>query len=81
MEFWAQTPRSYGVVLGGRAKGNQERILALAHQTEAMARQKTLRPLAHYLNPPKRSQGSAKSMIAMLRRIKAKGERGTPRAD
>jgi len=36
--------------LRGRGKGEKERIILLAHQTEVMARQKRLKPPEHYLN-------------------------------
>lgn len=47
----------------------------LAHQTEAMARQKILRPLPHYLRPPKQAaKGDATVLLtpkerAQLRKI------------
>lgn len=51
-------------------KGDQERILILAHQIEMMARQPTLRALPHYLASEKRSadQGATK-VLAMFRRL------------
>jgi hypothetical protein len=63
----------------GRAKGNVERIIAQAHQTEAMARQKTLKSLAHYLKPVKKKtpDQSAKQVLAMMKSIKKKQEHGT----
>lgn len=67
----------------GRARGNRERIIILAHQVEAMARQKRLKPLEKYLEPPKpKSKGGASELLAKLRRFKAKqdgalGDRAT----
>jgi hypothetical protein len=58
----------------GRAKGEQERMIILAHQIEAMAREKRLKPIAQYLKGDKKKPRSdAKDMIAMMKRIKAKG--------
>lgn len=53
----------------GRARGHQERIITLAHQVEAMARQKVLKPVAHYLpkaKPPTRG-GAERSILTMLK--------------
>lgn len=57
----------------GRARGQQERIVVLAHQVETMARQKTLKSVKHYLpksDAPMKTGASA--MLAMVRRFKAK---------
>jgi hypothetical protein len=57
-----------------KSKGDTERLIALAHQTEAMARQKILRPLAKYLEEPKKQtpdQG-ARKVLAMMKRLKEK---------
>jgi hypothetical protein len=64
----------------GRDRGNYERIVALAHQVEAMARQKTLKPLAAYLAKPKaKKAGGASEVLAMLTRMKKKQDaKGTP---
>ncbi|GLV22010.1 hypothetical protein TomMM35A_18630 [Sphingobium sp. TomMM35A] len=55
----------------GRAKGNQERIIVLAHQIEIMARQKSLRPVKHYL--PKSQEATkrngASAVLAMMKRM------------
>jgi hypothetical protein len=56
-------------------KGERERIIVLAHQTEAMARQKVLKPLPHYLKPPKPKQSGNSAVIAMMRRIKARQDK------
>lgn len=55
----------------GRSRGNQERILALAHQTEVFARQAKLKPLKDYMKPGKVSaDAGAAAVIAMLGRLK-----------
>ncbi|KKW93869.1 hypothetical protein [Sphingobium chungbukense] len=58
----------------GRARGNKERIIILAHQTEAMARQKILRDAAYYI---KKSEGrsnksGAMGVLAMMQAFKAR---------
>jgi hypothetical protein len=57
----------------GRIKGDQDRILILAHQTEMMARQKTLKALSHYLKTEKKSadDGAAK-VLALFNRLAIK---------
>jgi hypothetical protein len=58
----------------GKLKGERDRLIALAHQVEAMARQKILRPLAKYLEEPKKQtpdQG-ARKVLAMMKRLKEK---------
>ena len=58
----------------GRAKGNQERMIILAHQVEIMARQKVLKDVRHYLpkaNAAKERDGASK-VLAMLRAMKAR---------
>lgn len=54
----------------GRMKGDQERILILAHQIEMMARQKTLRALSHYLATEKKTaeQGAAQ-VLDLFKRL------------
>lgn len=54
----------------GRIKGEQERILTLAHQIEMFARQKTIRALSHYLATEKENaeQGAAK-VLALFKRL------------
>lgn len=56
-------------VLRGALKGERERILTLAHQGEAMARTKTLKPLEHYLkvSKPKTARESGREVAAMLK--------------
>lgn len=57
----------------GRSRGHQERILLLAHQTESMARQKTLKPFNHYLPKPSRPpEAGAAAVLAKLRKLKAR---------
>ena len=62
-------------------KGDRERLIALAHQTEVMARQKTLRNLAHYLKEPKKQtpEQGARKVLAMMKRIKAKQDKDNAR--
>lgn len=63
----------------GRSRGNQERILILAHQSAMMARQERLRPLSAYLDPPKAARKTgASAVLAMLRRMKAKQDAKGP---
>lgn len=60
----------------GRSRGTQERIIVLAHQVEAMARQKKLKPLAKYLKPGKGKKKGANdngAVIAMFEELAAKG--------
>lgn len=60
----------------GRATGNQERIIILAHQMESMARQERLRPLRHYLHKGQQTKtDGAMSVLAMLRAMKEKQDR------
>lgn len=61
-------------MLKGRARGHQERIIILAHQTESMARQKTLKAIKHYLPKPERKAKAdgASGVLAMLRRMKGR---------
>ena len=54
----------------GRSRGNQERIIALSHQIEMMARKKTLRALKHYLpKPDAPKQAGAMDVLAMMKRM------------
>lgn len=74
--FWCQTFRSYGIVMRGRSRGLQERIIVLAHQIEAMARQTKLKPLAKYLKPAKSKKKAGddnSAVIAMFEELAAKG--------
>lgn len=66
--------------MSGRARGEQERIIALAHQVESMARQKYLRPLRHYLPKNKRAviREGAANVLAMLRRFKSRQDGVAP---
>jgi hypothetical protein len=56
--------------MGGRSRGNQERILVLAHQTEMFARQKTLKPLREYLRHSMPAKADAADVLALLTRTK-----------
>jgi hypothetical protein len=58
----------------GRARGNQERILALAHQTEIMAREKRLKPLSTYLRRMNKPAPQNEDVIAMLKDLARKGK-------
>ena len=64
----------------GRSLGHQERLIALAHQIEVMARQKNLKPLAKYMAPEKPARKSgAGDVLAMAKRLKAKQDaKGKP---
>jgi hypothetical protein len=42
----------------GRGKAQNEHIIALAHKTEWMSRQKRLKDLEHYLKPMKKVSGT-----------------------
>jgi len=69
--FWRQTFRSYAIVMRGRAKGRHEQTVILAHQIEAMARQKMLRGVSHYLPKDKKSASTgASEVLAMFSRAK-----------
>jgi hypothetical protein len=59
--------------MSGRIKGDQDRILILAHQTEIMARQKKIKALSHYLKTEKQNanDGAAK-VLALFKRLAAK---------
>lgn len=57
-----------------RLKGEGERLVALAHQTEVFARQKVLKPLAKYLEPPDTPDAAGRKVLAMMKRIKARQE-------
>jgi hypothetical protein len=48
----------------GRAKGLTERIVLVAHQTEAMARQKVLHSPDHYLDGHRRRQRAGGRAVA-----------------
>jgi len=58
----------------GRSRGNKERIILLAHQVEAMARQKILRDAAYYIkkSEARSNQDGAMSVLAMMRAFKAR---------
>jgi hypothetical protein len=60
-------------VLKGRFKAKREETITLAHQSEAMARVKRLRPLDHYLSQRKRIPGTDPSLFPMLEALQAKG--------
>lgn len=66
--------------MNGAAKGERERALVIAHQTAALvvtAQAGKLKPLAHYLKPPKpkRAKDGAADLLAMAKRIKAKQDK------
>lgn len=66
----------------GCARRERERVIVLAHQIEAMARQRTLRSIDHYLKPAKQRQRSgARDMIAMFKRMKARQASGSDAVD
>lgn len=58
----------------GRARGQQERIIILAHQTESMARQKTLKAVKHYLPKAEKTPKptGTRGLVEMFKRIKAR---------
>lgn len=59
----------------GRIKGEQERILTLAHQIEMFARQKTIRALSHYLATEKENaDAGASKVLALFKRLAQKQE-------
>jgi hypothetical protein len=54
----------------GRLKGEQERILTLAHQIEMFARQKTINALSYYLSTEKENaDANAAKVLAMFKRL------------
>ncbi len=57
----------------GRAKGNQERIIALAHQTQIFAREKKLKPLRAYLGKAGKQVGGEVAVLDMFRKMAADG--------
>lgn len=57
----------------GRSKGNQERIIILAHQTEMMAREKNLKPVKSYLRRPSVPVSRNAAVIDMLSGLAGKG--------
>jgi len=59
----------------GRIKGDQERILTLAHQIEMFARQKTIKALSHYLETEKENADSGASKVLALFRRLAEGNK------
>lgn len=59
----------------GRAKGNQERIIVLAHQTELFAREKRLKPISSYLRRLAPSVPQNAEVISMFERMAAKGKK------
>lgn len=59
----------------GSARGRRERTIVLAHQIEAMARQKRLKPVEQYLRQKKRARGTdGRAVIDMLKRKGVKVE-------
>lgn len=60
----------------GRTKGDQDRILTLAHQIEMFARQKTIRALSHYLSTEKQNaDAGASKVLAMFERLAERAKR------
>lgn len=59
----------------GRIKGDQERILTLAHQIEMFARQKTIKALSHYLETEKENANAGASKVLALFRRLAEGNK------
>jgi hypothetical protein len=58
----------------GRTKGMTERIVLVAHQTEAMARQKLLKAPDHYLNPLRhRRRAGVRSVVAAMLQAEKRG--------
>lgn len=60
-------------MLKGRSRARQESIIILAHQIEAMARQKKLKPVADYLGRRRRRRGTDEGIIPMIETMRAKG--------
>jgi hypothetical protein len=57
----------------GRAKGETERIVILAHQTEAMARQKRLHQPDYYLRHSRRPKPGPPAVVAAFKRWEKMG--------
>jgi hypothetical protein len=59
----------------GIAKGEVTRIVLLAHQVEAMARQKVLKAPDYYLNPKRRRTrvGTAAVIAASMKQLEQRG--------
>lgn len=54
----------------GRLKGEQERVLTLAHQIEMFARQKTIKALSHYLASEKENvDAGASKVLSLFKRL------------
>lgn len=54
--------------MNGRLKGNEERSIMNGFYSEMMARQKSLKPLAHYLKPEPQKKTGAQSVLALFKR-------------
>lgn len=72
-EFWKQTPRTLDNVMRGRRKGIRDQTIALAHQVEAMAREKRLKPLKDYLETGTRKPAGNAAVIAMFDELAKQG--------
>lgn len=57
----------------GKGKGDGERIILLAHTTEAFARKKFLRPAEHYLKPKPTASPPPSAVAAMMARAEKNG--------
>jgi nitroreductase len=57
----------------GREKGEVERIVLVAHQTEVMARQKVLKSPEHYLNRRTRPRAGARAVVASMMQAEKRG--------
>lgn len=57
----------------GRDKADRERTITLAHQIEAMAREKRLKPLKSYLTKNQGKKSDNNAVIAMFEELAAKG--------
>ena len=57
----------------GRAIGQQERMITLAHQTAMFSREKRLRPLKHYLNR-RNPAADIGAVLAMFKQLAEQGK-------
>jgi hypothetical protein len=57
----------------GRGKFEAERMVLLAHTTEAFARRKILRPADHYLKPRRQAKAPSSAVAAMLTKAQKAG--------
>ncbi len=72
-QFWKQTPATFAAVMRGRSKAAREDVIILAHQIEAMARQKKLKKLDEYLGTTKGDRGDDAALFAALERAALAG--------